>query len=426
MSNLADKIKETFRRIRERGNDGVWISLVPEEQALDRVAGLGTASDDLPLRGLTFAIKDNIDLAGLPTTAACPAFAYVPTRSAHVIQRLLDAGAIPIGKTNLDQFATGLNGTRSPYGFPRNFYNPSYISGGSSSGSAIAVAAGLVDFALGTDTAGSGRVPAAFNNLVGLKPTRGRWSTDGVVPACRTLDCPSVFTRTLDEAETVDRIVGGFDRRDAFSRRLVDTVPSALRRIGVLPLEEREFFGDKDYFELYDQAVKRASGRGWSVREFDYRPFRETAGLLYAGPWVAERYSAARSVLESDSKAMHPVVRAVIAGGKSFSALDAFESQYRLADLARQSEQTWESFDAILLPTAGTIYTVDEVLAEPVQLNTNLGRYTNFMNLLDLCGLAIPAGFRSDGIPFGVTLAAPAWRENLLFNLAREFEGSPS
>ena len=375
------------------------------------------------MKGQTFAIKDNIDLEGLPTTAACPAFAYAPSKNAFVVQRLIDTSAIPIGKTNLDQFATGLNGTRSPYGIPCNFYDPAYISGGSSSGSAIAVAAGLVEFALGTDTAGSGRVPAAFNNLVGLKPTRGSWSTGGLVPACRTLDCITVLTKSLCEAYEINAVVRGFDPDDPYSRRPLDSAPSALRRIGVLPDDEREFFGDGEYARLYTEAVARATALGWNASEFDYRPFREVANLLYSGPWVAERYSATKSIIEANPNAVHPVVRAVILSAGKFSAVDAFESQYRLASLARETEKTWESFDAILLPSAGTIYTVEQMLADPIRLNTNLGRYTNFMNLLDLCGLAVPAGFRSDNIPFGVTFFAPAWGERLLFKLAQEFEG---
>jgi allophanate hydrolase len=421
MSGLTDKIAGTFQRIRERGSDGVWISLVPEDQALRRAEELEENSRDLPLKGQTFAIKDNIDLAGTPTTAACPAFTYTPGRSAFVVQRLIDSGAIPIGKTNLDQFATGLNGTRSPYGFPCNSYNPAFISGGSSSGSAIAVAAGLTDFALGTDTAGSGRVPAGFNNLVGLKPTRGSWSTDGLVPACRTLDCITVLTKTLSEAERINRVARGFDPGDPYSRKPVQSSPSPFRRIGVLPDNEREFFGDSEYARLYAQAVGEVSRLGWSLSEFDYRPFREAADLLYSGPWVAERYAAARSVIETNPDAVHSVVRAVILGARKFSAVDVFESQYRLAALTRNSERTWESCDAILLPSAGTIYTIEQMLADPIQLNTNLGRYTNFMNLLDLCGIAVPAGFRSDNVPFGVTFFAPAWREPLLFKLAREF-----
>jgi allophanate hydrolase len=426
MSSLREKILDTFRRIRERGEDGIWISLLTVEEAIRHAERVESDSRELPFRGRTFAIKDNIDLAGLPTTAACPAFAYMPERSATVVQRLIDAGAVPIGKTNLDQFATGLNGTRSPYGFPRNFYDSAYISGGSSSGSAIAVAAGLVDFALGTDTAGSGRVPAAFSNLVGLKPTRGSWSAAGLVPACRTLDCITVLARTVQEASQVDQVARDFDPNDPYSRMPTDFKPPELVRIGVLPPKEREFFGDEEYAGLYDSAVERAASLGWAIHEFDYRPFRDAADLLYQGPWVAERYSAAKSIVETNPHALHPVVRSIMLAATKFSAVDAFEAQYRLAELARESEKTWQTADALLLPSAGTIYTIEQMLAAPIELNSNLGRYTNFMNLLDLCGIAIPAGFRSDRIPFGVTLFAKAWADPLLFELARAFENDSS
>jgi allophanate hydrolase len=426
MSSLREKILDTFRRIRERGEDGVWISLLPVEEAIRQAERVESDPRELPLKGRTFAIKDNIDLVGLPTTAACPAFAYPPERSATVVQRLIDAGAVPIGKTNLDQFATGLNGTRSPYGLPRNFYDSAYISGGSSSGSAVAVAANLVDFALGTDTAGSGRVPAAFNNLVGFKPTRGSWSATGLVPACRTLDCITVLARTVEEASHVDKVASGFDSKDPFSRMPANFKRPPLKRIGILPPEEREFFGDEEYARLYDTAAKRAASLGWMIHEFDYRPFRDAANLLYQGPWVAERYSAAKSILETNPSAIHPVVRSIMLGARKFSAVDAFEAQYRLVELARESEKTWQSVDALLLPSAGTIYTIEQMLAAPVELNANLGRYTNFMNLLDLCGIAIPAGFRSDGIPFGVTLFAKAWADPLLFELAHAFDNGSS
>lgn len=415
----ADKIRETYRRIRERGAEGVWISLVPEAEALAQAAA--GADSARPLGGMTFAIKDNIDLAGLPTTAACPAFARMPSGNAFVVERLIEAGAVAIGKTNLDQFATGLNGTRSPCGIPRNVWNSAYVSGGSSSGSAVAVAAGLVDFALGTDTAGSGRVPAAFNNLVGFKPTRGRWSVRGVVPACRTLDCVTVFTRNLDDAERVDAVVRGFDCADPFSRAGPPEEDVRGRRVGVLRESDREFFGDLEYARLYREAIERAAGRGWSIWEFDYSPFSAAAALLYEGPWVAERYAAVKELMETQPGAIHPVVRAVIEKARGFSAVDAFEAQYRLAALARETLATWERVDALLLPTAGTIYTIEEMLAEPVARNSDLGRYTNFMNLLDLCGVALPAGFRADGLPFGVTLAAPAWHEALLFAMGRAF-----
>ena len=412
---MIERIRETYRRIRERGDDGVWISLFDEERVIERAK---TASG--PLSGKLVAVKDNIDVVGLPTTAGCPEFAYTPESNAFVVQKLINAGALVIGKTNLDQFATGLNGTRTPYTIPRNEIDKRYISGGSSSGSAVAVAAGLVDFALGTDTAGSGRVPAAFHGIVGFKPTKGRWSTTGLVPACRSLECITVFTKTLDEAALVDEVIAGFDAEDPFSRRVGNSVESG-RRVAVLRPDQREFFGDFEYERLYEAAIERARTLGWNVTEFDATPFLDAAALLYAGPWVAERYVAIRSFLESHAESVHPIVRGIIEGGKKFSAADAFEAQYTLAAFTREAESTWANFDAMLLPTAGTIYTVDQMLAEPVALNSNLGRYTNFVNLLDLCGIAIPAGTRADGLPFGVTLLAPAWGEKLLLALGQEF-----
>lgn len=421
MSALAEKIREVYRLIRARGDDGVWLSLVSEADALARAEVL--EHTDLPLRGLTFAVKDNIDLAGLPTTAACPEFSYLPKKSAFVVQRLIDAGAIAIGKTNLDQFATGLNGTRTPHTIPRNSYDPAYISGGSSSGSAIAVAQGEVDFSLGTDTAGSGRVPAAFNNLVGFKPTKGRWSTSGLVPACRSLDCITVFAKTLALAEKVDRTIAGFDRHDPFSRQEPQGFRAEKKCLAILQESQREFFGDAEYSRLYGEALKRAEGVGWKLVEFDYEPFLAAAALLYSGPWVAERHSAMRDFMQDHAAAIHPVVRRIVEGGIHFSATETFESSYRLAELIRLTEPLWTECDAMLLPTAGTIYQVDQMLADPVQLNTNLGRYTNFVNLMDLCGVAVPAGFRQDGLPFGVTFLGPAWTDKKLMRMAGEFLG---
>jgi allophanate hydrolase len=414
---MIERIRETYRRIRERGDDGVWISLFDEEQVIERAK-----NSSGPLSGKLVAVKDNIDVAGLPTTAGCPEFAYTPERNAFVVQKLIDAGALVIGKTNLDQFATGLNGTRTPYTIPRNEIDKRYISGGSSSGSAVAVAAGLVDFALGTDTAGSGRVPAGFHGIVGFKPTKGRWSTSGLVPACRSLDCITVFTKTLGEAALVDEVIAGFDEADPFSRHgeNIENMGSG-KRVAVLRPDQREFFGDTEYARLYEASIDRARALDWSVTEFDATPFLDAAALLYAGPWVAERYVAIRSFLETHAESVHPVVRGIIESGKKFSAADAFEAQYKLAAFARKAEGAWKNFDAMLLPTAGTIYTVDQMLAEPVALNSNLGRYTNFVNLLDLCGIAIPAGKRPDGLPFGVTLLAPAWSEKLLLALGQEF-----
>lgn len=379
-----------------------------------------------PLAGLAFAVKDNIDVAGMPTTAACPAFAYAPPRDAFVVRKLLDAGAVVVGKTNLDQFATGLVGTRSPYGACENAFNPDYIAGGSSSGSAVAVAVGQVSFALGTDTAGSGRVPAAFNNLVGLKPTRGLVSTRGVVPACRSLDCVSVFALTSNDAACVLDALAHFDTEEPFARRRPACLDTQLPtqgqirglRCGVPRPDQLAFFGDAEYAQLFASSVERLRKLGAEIREIDFGPFLQAARLLYEGPWVAERYLAIRGLLERRPESVFPVTRDIIAGGSKPSALDAFGASYRLAELKRASEAVWTGIDLLITPTAGTLYRIDAVNADPVQLNSNLGYYTNFMNLLDLCAVAVPAGFRSDGLPFGITLCAPAFHDDALLEIA--------
>jgi allophanate hydrolase len=374
----------------------------------------------LPLYGMPFAIKDNIDLASIPTTAGCPAYAYTPGRSATVVQRLIDAGAIPIGKTNLDQFATGLNGTRSPYGACGNGFDPKFVAGGSSSGSAVATALGYVSFALGTDTAGSGRIPAAFNNLVGLKPTRGMLSSAGVVPACRTLDTVSIFALTSDDARAVLEVAAGFDPADPYSRRAMTTRPRlpAKFRFGTPRPSQLEFFGNVGYASLYAASLTRLTALGGEPFEIDFEPFFETARLLYEGPWVAERYAAIRHFIEAQPEALHPVTRAVIEKGRDPKAVDAFAAMYRLAELRRAVEPAMGSVDVFVTPTAGTHYTMDEMQSDPVRLNSNLGHYTNFMNLLDLAAVALPAGFTPHGLPFGITLFADAWSDSLLLNLA--------
>ncbi len=397
----------------------VWISRASPDalraaaRAIDaRVA----AGEHLPLAGVPYAAKDNIDVAALETTAACPAFAYQPERSATVIERLEAAGAICVGKTNLDQFATGLVGTRSPYGIPRNAYNRDYVSGGSSSGSAVAVAAGLVAFALGTDTAGSGRVPAAFNHLVGLKPSKGRWSTRGLVPACRTLDCITVFTDALADAQAVDAVLAGFDAEDAFSRPTAD-VPLTGRRIGVPRRDQRVFFGDVHAEYFYDRALGVLAELG-EIVEIDIAPLLEAARLLYGGPWVAERTAAIAPLLESNPDAIHPVVREVVAPGAAMLATDLWNGIYRLAELQRHAEGMWGEVDVLAFPTTGTTYRVAELLAAPVALNSNLGLYTNFVNLLDMAAVAVPAGARDNGTGFGITLIGPAHSDTALIALA--------
>jgi allophanate hydrolase len=418
-----DAVELVLARIAGQPDRKVWISVLPRERLLACADALAARDPkDLPLFGIPFAIKDNIDLAGMPTTAGCPEFAYTPKRSAFAVQRLIDAGAIPVGKTNLDQFATGLVGTRSPYGAGRNAFDSAYIAGGSSSGSAIATAVGQVAFALGTDTAGSGRVPAAFNNLVGVKPTRGLVSTRGVVPACRSLDCVSVFALTADDARAVLDVLAVFDAQEPFARRAPacpgSQLPAQGFRCGVPRADQLEFFGDREYARLFEASVQRLRDMGVAVREIDFAPFTRAARLLYEGPWVAERYLAVQSLLESRPEAFHPVTREIIAGGAAPRATDAFAAQYRLAELKRESEAVWAGVDVLLAPTAGTIHRIADVEADPIRLNSQLGHYTNFMNLLDLCAVAAPAGFRADGLPFGVTFIAPAFQDRALLAIA--------
>ena len=405
----------------------IWISRLDAEALRGYARALeGGDVASLPLYGIPFAIKDNIDLAGLPTTAACPEFAYTPERNATVVQRLIDAGAIPLGKTNLDQFATGLNGTRSPYGACRNAFNPDFISGGSSSGSAVAVALGLASFSLGTDTAGSGRVPAAFNNLVGHKPSCGALSTRGVVPACRSLDAVSIFALTAEDAERVLAVAAGFDAEDEYSRPLAphgfDFGRAPGFRFGVPMAKDLEFFGNAEAARLFGEAVARVKSLGGTPVEVDLAPFLDTARLLYGGPWVAERYLAIRDFFDAQPDKVFPPVREIIAGGRNVSAADTFAHLYKLRAFKRVCDAVWNDIDVMLTPTAGTIYRVDEMQADPIRLNSNLGYYTNFMNLLDLAATAVPAGFQNDGLPFGVTLIAPPHQDGPLLHLASRMQ----
>ncbi len=408
-------VEGVLARIAARGDDKVWIHVVPRRQLLAMARALEKAGPvGKPLWGLPFAIKDNIDLAGHPTTAACPDFAYVAKKSATVVARLIAAGAIPIGKTNLDQFATGLNGTRSPYGAPGSALDPKYISGGSSSGSAVAVAAGLCSFSLGTDTAGSGRVPAMLNNIVGVKPTRGMLSNKGLVPACRSLDCISIFALTADDARDVLEIAKGFDGGDPFSRiEGMATLPGSFAglRIGVPSAKQLKFFGNAEGARLFGAVRRQIERLGGKIVAVDIAPFLEAAKLLYEGPWVAERYAALKDFVAKHPKSLHPVTRRITLSGAKPSAADAFVGSYRLAELRRITETAWLKMDAMLLPTAPRTYTIAAMKADPIRLNSNLGFYTNFVNLLDLAAIAVPAGFQKDGLPFGVTLMAPAWSD---------------
>lgn len=416
-------VREVYARIRARGEDHVWITLRPEVDVLSEAAVLEarrSGGEKLPLLGVPFAVKDNIDVAGLPTTAACPAFSYTPESDAVAVSRLRAAGALVIGKTNLDQFATGLVGVRSPYGAPSSVFHPDYISGGSSSGSAVAVAAGLVTFALGTDTAGSGRVPAAFNNIVGWKPTRGLVSTIGLVPACRSLDCISVFSLTCADAASLAAIVSAYDSSDPYSRPAPRVTPACATgfRFGVPRASQLEFFGDSHASALYSASVARLRQLGGTPVEIDFTAFSATAALLYSGPWVAERLAALTPFIEQHPQVLHPVTAGIILGAKKFSAVDTFQALYRLEALRRAAAEQWARMDVLLLPTTPTIYTHAEIAAEPLALNTRLGTYTNFVNLLDLSAVAVPAGFRPDGLPLGVTLMGPAFHDADLLRLA--------
>ncbi len=421
-------IAEAMRRCTSDTNHA-FIHRLTDAEIEPYVAHLdGIAPDSLPLYGVPFAIKDNIDLAHIPTTAGCPEFAYTATESAFLVQQLIAAGAVPLGKANLDQFATGLNGTRSPYGACRNAFNPDFVSGGSSSGSAVSVAKGWVSFSLGTDTAGSGRVPASFNNLIGLKPTIGLLSATGVVPACRSVDTVSIFALTAADAQAVLAVAAVPDEADAFSRAAkpfgVDFSAGPFR-FGVPRPQDLNFFGNDAAVELFAQSIERLHALGGTAVEIDLTPFLEAARLLYEGPWVAERYVAIKDFIDAQPEAVFPPVRTIIEGGKTKTAADAFAASYKLKALKRVCDAVWKDIDCLLTPTAGTIYRIADMQADPIRLNSNLGHYTNFMNLLDYAAVAVPAGFQASGdaqgLPWGVTLAAPAFKDVPLLRLADRF-----
>jgi allophanate hydrolase len=393
--------------------DGVWISRFSPAELYERASAVDPG---LPLAGITFAVKDNIDVAGLPTTAACADFAYRPERHAPVVQRLVDAGAIVVGKTNLDQFATGLTGARSPYGAPESVFGGGLISGGSSSGSAVAVANGSVHFSLGTDTAGSGRVPAALNGITGIKPTRGLLSTLGVVPACRSLDCVSVFARELSLADRVMRVARGFVPEDPWSRK----APREPRRTGrprVGVAEGLDFFSDSGQ----EKAYARLSGDV----TVDAGPLLEAGDLLYRGPWVAERLADLGDFLAAHPESVLPVTRRVLETGLGFSAADAFRAQHRLQELRAAANRMWERIDVLVLPTIGTTFTHAEIAEDPIGRNLILGRYTQFANLLDMAAVTVPNGFTEDGRPASLTLFGPAFSDDMLMNLARTLHSDP-
>jgi allophanate hydrolase len=418
-------VARSYARIRAHNDPAIFITLRDEADVRAEARALARGGHEaLPLYGIPVAVKDNIDVKGMPTTAACPAFLYQAAGDATSVARLREAGALILGKTNLDQFATGLVGVRTPYGVGRNLFDSKLIPGGSSTGSALAVAAGLVPLALGTDTAGSGRVPAAFNNIVGLKPSRGLVSTAGLVPACRTLDCISVFALTVEDAVTLLDAIAGADTADPYSRsfpaRAARLTPDGLR-LGVPAAGQRLFFGDQQSAAAYDSALVRLADLGAKIIDIDIEPFYAVARLLYDGPWITERYLAVKDLVASEPEAIHPVTRQIILAGAHGTAADVFTAFYQLEELRRICERTFRTIDALVVPSAPTIYTIEEVLHDPIRLNNRLGTYTNFVNLLDLCGLAVPAAMRADGTPFGVTLLAPAGDDAALAALGRRF-----
>ncbi|MFJ5490015.1 allophanate hydrolase [Pectobacterium carotovorum] len=416
----ADRVGETLGVLLASlsPDDPAWIALATPEHLQAQIAALlplyREKPDALPLFGVPFAVKDNIDVAGLPTSAACPAFTYLADNDATAVAKLKAAGAIVVGKTNLDQFATGLVGTRSPFGAVPNTFNGEYISGGSSSGSASVLARGLVAFSLGTDTAGSGRVPAGFNNIVGLKPTKGWLSASGVVPACRLNDTISVFALTVEDAFTVAELAGGYDESDAYSRCHPGRSPASLPAQPRFAIpSDPTFFADAVAQAAWQQALVELEATGATLHPIDFSIFTQLADQLYQGPWVAERTVAVGDMLQQPEN-MDQVVHGIVASGERFSAVEAFKAEYLRAELARQIQQTLASFDALVVPTSPTIHTREAMKQEPVRYNSQLGTYTNFTNLADLSALALPAPFRTDGLPAGITLIAPAWHDRAL------------
>lgn len=420
--------RETLHQLRNSLNteNPSWIYIVSAAELDAQIDALEEISEakNLPLYAVPFAVKDNIDVAGIPTTAACPAYAYTPTRDATSVARLKKAGAIVLGKTNLDQFATGLVGTRSPYGIVPNSFNAEYVSGGSSSGSATTVAQGLVPFSLGTDTAGSGRVPAGFNNLVGLKPTKGRFSTLGVVPACRSLDCVSIFSLTVTDAELVAEILEGFDQEDSYSRTAATPVRYFPENPRFAIPAAPEWFGDEFAQAAWDKTLAAMRLLNVELIELDFTPMFSLAQLLYGGPWVAERHAAIGAFMKEHARDMNEVVRGIIEQAEKFSATQAFLAEYQRAQLARQIQTMMAGFDALLVPTSPRHPTIAAVNADPVNVNSQLGTYTNFVNLADCSALALPAGMRADGLPFGITLIAPAWQDAALTRFGKHWHSA--
>lgn len=412
--------------IAARGDDGTWLSTVPRDQLLAAAAEIENRAGarTLPLYGVPFGVKDSIDVEGVPTTLSCPDYAYVASTTAPAVRRLLDAGALYVGKTNLDQFATGLNGTRTPYPIPRSVFGGELISGGSSSGSALAVALGQVPFAVATDTAGSGRVPAALNGVIGFKPSRGLISTVGLVPACKSLDCISVMAGCVDDVDRVFDVMAARDDNDAWSRDGGPRYDGSAIRVGLPAAEELEFFGDDEmrraHLAFRDQLARKAT-----IVDVSLEPFLAAGSLLYQGPWVAERLVEFGDFLAAQPDSIHPVVREILRGGQRYTAVDAFAALQRLQELKALVGRLWEQMDVLVVPTIGTTFTVDEVLAAPIDCNTVLGHYTHFGNLLDLLGVAVPLGITTDGRPYSAMLLGQALTDDTVLHLAAQILDEP-
>lgn len=425
-AELASIITIAYERIERDRRRNCWIYVRPIEEALaeaDALAQRAEKGEVLPLLGVPFGVKDNIDVEGMPTTAACPSFEYVAAQSARCVERLTAAGTICLGKTNLDQFATGLSGTRSPYGTCSSAANDLYISGGSSSGSAAAVASGHIAFALGTDTGGSGRIPAGFNGIIGIKPTVGLISSRGLVPNCPTLDCPSIFCNSIAEGRILLGLIEGFDDTDPFSRqRIGSSSPSPRKfRFGQVSVGHLNSFGMPECNDFYRQACARLSGLGGQARQIDFTPFAEAGEMLFSGPWIAERYAAISKLLDIDHGELLEVTRNVLNAAARFSAIDAFAAQHRLLKLRRQIQSLFEEIDVLVVPTAPRPFTISEMMEDPITLNNRLGYYSYFANLVDLCAVAVPNATLGNGMPMGITLLAPAWRDHALLDLAERW-----
>jgi allophanate hydrolase len=421
----TEAVELALAAIAADASTGVWIALVGRTSALDdarAVEARVAAGENLPLAGTTFAVKDNIDVAGMPTTAACPAFGYVAADDAPVVNALRAAGAVVMGKTNMDQFATGLVGTRSPYGICPNAHWSGLVAGGSSAGSAVAVARGLVDFALGTDTAGSGRVPAACNGIIGLKPTRGRISNRGVVPACRSLDCVSLLARDIELAALTTSIAAQTapDPADPWSRAAPRANATTIRRVGVPHADQLDFDGDDRAAMSFGRAVDELATIGVDICPFDIGPMLAVSRLLYGGAFVAERYEAVGAFVTAHRDEVDPVVGKIISDAAAIPAWQAYRDRSELERLRGIVDGALRDIDAVIVPSVPRVPSITEVLANPVSVNEKLGTYTNFVNLLDLCALTMPyEAIASDRPPFSITFVAPAWHDAALVTLAR-------